>query len=118
MDECRSQSACQHDAITFTCDAPDVFTWGLCRPPPGFTCLPPSSFQVGTKPNGSCCTPTGNGEAGLECQGGICIARGENPFLCTRACDKPSDCEGPFICQQITAARKECFPAFTPYTCQ
>lgn len=118
MDDCRSQGACQYADFDFTCDAPNTFTDGLCRPPGGFTCRPASSFELGTKPIGACCTATGDGEAGLECQGGLCIAIGTGPFVCTNACDKPTDCKGAHVCQQITSTRKECIPANMTYTCQ
>jgi hypothetical protein len=116
LDQCRFDETCVNGDITFTCDSPDKYTDGRCKPPPGFTCVPQIQFVRGTKKAGSCCTPTGDGNAGLECEGGLCNAIGDNPFVCSNACRTGADCGGGFMCFAI-GERKECIPANSPYTC-
>jgi hypothetical protein len=93
-------------------------TQGLCRPPPGFACLAQSSFVRGSRLAGECCAATGDGTAGGECEGNLCVAIGDGPFVCTNRCKTTTDCSSTLICEAITAARKECIPANTPYTCK
>jgi hypothetical protein len=119
LDGCRGNNdPCTRTDVQFTCDSAQ-FQDGWCQPPTGFVCKPSESFQRGTKKAGACCTPTGNGTAGLECEGGLCIAIGPvtNPYVCSNSCTVPGDCEGPMICQTITATKRECIPANSTYTC-
>lgn len=119
QDDCRGTGLCGRTEAMFTCDAPDMFDFGVCQPPAGFTCLDPNKFVRGTREDGECCdgdTFTDNAD---ECQGGHCISytindQPDNPFVCSQYCASTKDCPSGMNCSELN----ECEPGNTPYTCK
>ncbi len=117
LDRCRATVTCENAATNgagFTCDWDRVTDYGSCRPPPGFTCVPPERFVPGTRKDGDCCAARGNGEAGSECAGGLCQGLGDGPYFCTRFCTSTKDCPSSMICNALST----CEPATDTYECR
>ncbi len=111
-DPCDSIDGC-NTAPNLTCGSASK----MCEPTGAGKCIAQSQWPLGTKKLGDCCVATHDGRAGQECEGNRCVAFGPttNPYICTQACSKPSDCPGNFFCS-IDAF---CVPSATDsYTCK
>jgi len=110
-DPCDSNDGC-NTAPNMQCNT----TTTNCEPIGTPSCIPADQWQLGTKTLGACCVATHDGHAGQECVGNRCVSFGDvsNPFICTQACSRPSDCPGNYMC----SADQFCIPLATTYTCQ
>lgn len=118
LDRCYHSGICHRDDITFTCDAPENADHdGLCRPTPGFSCIPANAFVSGARAVGACCSATGDGNAGEECAGNLCVAEGDGPFVCSKRCKSGKDCPSDFMCFELQPGDKECIPGNKDYSC-
>ena len=116
-DSCFSDDACVGRLTPFHCD----FTAHQCVPNQvGYACVPAAQFQFGKKQLGECCTATHDGNAGNECEGGSCgsFGAGGNPYLCTNACTRDSQCPGLYSCMSGGDNYALCWPDADPYTCR
>jgi hypothetical protein len=80
--------------------------------------VPASQFTYGAKKLGQCCTATWNGASGNECEGGHCGQFGNDPFMCTQACSKGSDCPGDFLCSPVSNDYSLCVPGPSAQMCK
>lgn len=111
-DPCDSNDGC-NSAPGLTCNNGNM----ACEPATALGCVPAAQWQLGTKQLGDCCVATHDGHAGQECVGNRCVAFGpvSNPYICTNACSKPSDCPGAYMC----SIDQFCVPSnTTSYTCK
>lgn len=111
-DPCDSNDGC-NSAPGLACNMANM----TCEPATALGCVPAEQWILGTKQLGDCCTATHDGHAGQECVGNRCVAFGPvtNPYICTQACSKPSDCPGAYFC----SADAFCVPEnTTSYTCK
>ncbi|MBX3125974.1 MAG: hypothetical protein KF718_04630 [Polyangiaceae bacterium] len=88
---------------------------GYCQPSGTPSCIPAQEWPLGERQIGDCCLATGDGESGKECIGNRCVAFGDlsNPYICTRACDKPADCPVKYQCNLAGF----CSPLASLYDC-
>jgi hypothetical protein len=121
LDECYTQAFCTRPDLTFTCEQPTPSARGLCKPPPGFTCIPAQEFVRGSLPAGACCnagSPAVNdGTAASACEGNQCAATGSGPLICTHRCSVQGECPGGFVCN-LFGTSKACVRQTSSYTCQ
>ncbi len=120
-DTCSSDDMC--NAVPgYACIGASASADGHCQPKAtGTACIPAVNYLRGAKTLGACCTATHDGKNGFECQGGHCDAfLDENqPYICTQACTKASDCPGAYDCLPVTDSYAVCAPqATTSYTCR
>ncbi|MBK7585138.1 MAG: hypothetical protein IPI67_33730 [Myxococcales bacterium] len=111
-DPCSQDTTC-NSAPNMQCNK----SAGQCEPVGVPQCIPANQWKLGPNEVGACCVATGDGHAGEECEGNLCFAFGpvSNPFICTRACDKPADCPPKYECNSFG---KFCLPLATTYDCQ
>jgi hypothetical protein len=116
MDPCTTDDGCAGEVSGLRCNN----TEGRCEPDAqGQKCTPADEFQYGSRKLGGCCLATHDGWAGRECEGNHCVSFYDvgNPYICTHACEKPSDCVGAYMCSNTGYGYGICVPEAKTYTC-
>jgi hypothetical protein len=117
MDPCTSDDGCAGTVSGLRCNEAKE----RCEPDAqSQQCTPADKYQYGSRKLGACCLATHDGWAGRECEGNHCVSfyGVENPYICTHACAKPSDCVGSYMCSNTGYGYGLCVPLAQTYTCE